>query len=86
MVEQLGRSGLVSVEEDTAMQNREVQIETFYADYLDGRDSMVTVFEVQRDGLIGVSYFIYRKGELQTYYIGIQWKEGGYAGNMRELR
>ena len=44
MVEQLGRSGLVSVEEDTAMQNHEV-IETFYADYLDGRDSMVTVFE-----------------------------------------
>ena len=41
VVEQLGRSGLVSVEEDTAMQNHEV-IETFYADYLDGRDSMVT--------------------------------------------
>ena len=42
MVEQLGRSGLVSVEEDTAMQNHEA-VETFYADYLDGRDSMVTV-------------------------------------------
>ena len=51
VVEQLGRSGLVSVEEDTAMQNHEV-IETFYADYLDGRDSMVTVFEVYRAGLI----------------------------------
>ena len=76
VVEQLGRSGLVSVEEDTAMQNHEV-IETFYADYLDGRDSMVTVFEVYRDGLIGAVAFIYRKGELQTYYIGIRWKEGG---------
>ena len=76
VVEQLGRSGLVSVEEDTAMQNHEV-IETFYADYLDGRDSMVTVFEVYRDGLIGAVTFIYRKGELQTYYIGIRWKEGG---------
>ena len=76
VVEQLGRSGLVSVEEDTAMQNHEV-IETFYADYLDGRDSMVTVFEVHRDGLIGAVTFIYRKGELQTYYIGIRWKEGG---------
>ncbi|MBQ3163431.1 MAG: ATP F0F1 synthase subunit B, partial [Lachnospiraceae bacterium] len=41
VVEQLGRSGLVSVEEDTAMQNHEA-VETFYADYLDGRDSMVT--------------------------------------------
>ena len=33
VVEQLGRSGLVSVEEDTAMQNHEA-VETFYADYL----------------------------------------------------
>ena len=76
VVEQLGRSGLVSVEEDTAMQNHEV-IETFYADYLDGRDSMVTVFEVYRDGLIGAVTFIYRKNKLQTYYIGVRWKEGG---------
>lgn len=76
VVEQLGRSGLVSIEEDTAMQNHEA-IETFYADYLDGRESMVTVFEVHRDGLIGAVTFIYRKGELQTYYIGVRWKEGG---------
>ena len=76
VVEQLGRSGLVSVEEDTAMQNHEA-IETFYADYLDGQDSMVTVYEVHRDGLIGAVTFIYRKGELQTYYIGIRWKESG---------
>lgn len=76
VVEQLGRSGLVSVEEDTAMQNHEA-VETFYADYLDGRDSMVTVFEVHRDGLIGAVTFICRKGELQTYYIGVRWKEGG---------
>lgn len=54
VVEQLGRSGLVSVEEDTAMQNHEA-IETFYADYLNGQDSMVTVFEVHRDGLIGAA-------------------------------
>ena len=58
------------------MQNHEA-VETFYADYLDGRDSMVTVFEVHRDGLIGAVTFIYRKGELQTYYIGVRWKEGG---------
>ena len=56
VVEQLGTSGLVSVEEDTAMQNHEA-VETFYADYLDGRDSMVTVFEVHRDGLIGAVTF-----------------------------
>ena len=76
VVEQLGRNGLVSVEEDTDMQNHEA-IEAFYADYLAGRNSMVTVFEVHRDGLIGTVTFIYRKGELQTYYIGVRWKEGG---------
>jgi len=76
VVEQLGKSGLVSIEEDTAMQNHEA-IEAFYADYLDGRDSMVTVYEVHRDGLIGAVTFIYRKGELQTYYIGIRWKGSG---------
>lgn len=35
VVEQLGSSGLVSVEEDTAMQNQKV-IEKFYTDYLEG--------------------------------------------------
>ena len=76
VVEQLGKAGLVSVEEDTNMQNPE-KIENFYADYLNGQDSMVTVFEVQRDGLLGAVTFIYRKEQLQTYYIGVRWKEGG---------
>ena len=76
MVEQLGRNGLVSVEDDTAMQYHEASV-AFYADYLDGQDSMVTVFEAHREGLIGAVTFIYRKGKLQTYYIGVRWKEGG---------
>ena len=76
VVQQLGKAGLVSTEEDTNMQNHE-KIENFYADYLNGQDSMVTVFEVQRDGLIGAVTFIYRKEQLQTYYIGVRWKEGG---------
>lgn len=76
VVEQLEKAGLISVEEDTNMQNPE-GIEMFYADYLNDQDSMVTVFEVQRDGLIGAVTFIYRKEQLQTYYIGVRWKEGG---------
>ena len=75
VVEQLEKAGLVSTEEDTNMQNHE-KIENFYADYLNGQDSMVTVFEVHRDGLIGAVTFIYRNGQLQTYYIGVRWKEG----------
>ena len=76
VVEQLGAGGLVSVEEDSDRDNPE-KIGMCYADYLNGQDSMVTVFEVQRDGLIGAVTFIYRKERLQTYYIGVRWKEGG---------
>lgn len=76
VVEHLGSKGLVSVEEDTYMQNSEL-IENFYSNYLNGQDSMITVFEVEKDGLIGAVTFIYRKGKLQSYYIGVRWKQGG---------
>lgn len=76
VVEHLGDAGLVSIEEDSNMQNPE-GIKTFYDDYLNGRDSMVTVFEVRLDGLIGANTFIYRKEQLQNYYIGVCWKKGG---------
>ena len=76
VVKKLGENGFVSVEEDTNMQNYEA-IETFYTEYLNGQDSMVTIFKVHRDGLIGAITFIYRKDKLQTYYVGVPWKEGG---------
>lgn len=76
VVERLGQNGLVSVEECSNMQNYEL-LEAFYTDYLNGIDSIVTIFEVYRDGLIGAVTFIYREDRLQTYYVGIQWKEGG---------
>lgn len=65
-----------SVEEDTNMQNYE-KLETFYMEYLSEREAMVTVYEVNRDGLIGARTFIYRRGDLRTYYVGIRWTEGG---------
>lgn len=76
VVDQLGKDGLVSAAEDVNMQNPE-KVEAFYTDYLNGQDSMVTVFDVQRDGLIGAVTFVFRKGQLQAYYIGIQWEEDG---------
>ena len=76
VVEQLGNDGLVSVAEDTNMQNPE-KVEAFYKDYLNGQDSMVTVFDVQRDGLIGAVTFVFRKGQLQACYTGVQWNEDG---------
>ena len=76
VAEQLGKDGLVSAAEDTDMQNPE-KVEAFYTDYLNGQDSMVTVFDVQRDGLIGAVTFVFRNGQLQACYIGIRWKEDG---------
>lgn len=44
---------------------------------MEKHDAMVTIFNVNRDGLIGAVTFIYRNNELQTYYVGIGWQEGG---------
>ena len=48
------------------------KVEMFYTDYLNGQDSMVTVFDVHRGGLIGAVTFIYRNGQLQVCYIGVR--------------
>ncbi|MCM1047424.1 MAG: DUF6070 family protein [Clostridiales bacterium] len=76
VVAHLGKAGYVSVTEDCNMENY-VEIESFYNAYLEKRDTMVTVFNVNRDGLIGAVTFIHRNNELQTYYVGIGWQEGG---------
>lgn len=72
----LGKAGYVSVTEDTNMENYE-KVEDFYTTYMEKRDAMVTIFNVNRDGLIGAITFIHRNNELQTYYVGIGWQEGG---------
>ena len=70
----LGRAGYVSVTEDVNMENYE-KVEDFYTAYMEKRDAMVTIFNVNRDGLIGAVTFIYRNNELQTYYVGIGWQK-----------
>lgn len=72
----LGRAGYTSVTEDCNMENPD-QLEAFYKAYLDKKDALATVIQVNRDGLLGIITFIYRNGELQTYYVGIRWQEGG---------
>lgn len=76
VVSLLGRSDYVGVTEDCNMVNPE-KINEFYSAYLDGQDAMVTIFNVNRDGLIGAITFIFRNQDLQTYYVGIGWQEGG---------
>ncbi len=76
VVSLLGKAGYVSIAEDCNMENPQV-IDAFYAAYLEKRDAMFTIFDVNRDGLIGVITLMYREGQLQTFYIGIGWQEGG---------
>ena len=76
VVSLLGNAGYVSVTEDTNMENYG-EIEDFYAAYREKRDAMVTIFNVNRDGLLGVITFIYRENELQTYYVEIGWQKEG---------
>lgn len=76
VVSLLGGAGYVSIAEDTNMENY-WEIEEFYAAYEEKRDAMVTIFHVNRDGLLGAITFIYRGSELQTYYVGIGWQKGG---------
>lgn len=76
VVELLGKAGFVSVAEDVNMENYE-DVEDFYAAYLENQDAIVTVFNVNPDGLIGMITFIYRETQIQTYYVGIGWQEGG---------
>lgn len=76
VVEQLGNAGFVATVENANMQNYQ-ELERFYTDYQNGQDTMITIYDVYRDGMIGAVTFIYREERLQTYYIGIQWKEGG---------
>ena len=73
----LGRAGYTSITENCNMENPE-QLESFYKDYLDGKEALATVVQVNRDGLLGMITFIYRNGELQTYYVGVRWREGGW--------
>ncbi len=58
------------------MENYE-KVEAFYAAYTENRDAMVTLYNVNSDGLIGAITFLCRDGNAQTYYVGIGWKKGG---------
>lgn len=76
VVKQLGEQGLVSVSDDVNMENYQ-KMEDFYSAYISGRDAMVTVFSVHREGNIGALTFVYRNEKIQSYYVAVGWREGG---------
>ncbi len=77
----LGNAGYVSVTDDVNMKNYE-KVENFYSAYIEQKEAMVTIFNVNLDGLLSVITFIYRNNRLQTYYVEIGWQKGG----IQELR
>lgn len=76
VVRLLGKAGYVSMADDSSMENYE-EVEAFYQAYTQAQDAAATIFQVHSDGLLGVLTFIHREGSLQTYYVGVDWKEGG---------
>ncbi len=76
VVERLGEYNVVSVSDNMNMENYE-KVEEFYTVYSSGENAMVTVYNVWQDGVITAQTFIHRNGEIQSYYVGIGWKEGG---------
>lgn len=76
VVKRLGEQGLVSVSDDINMENHQ-KMEDFYSAYISGRDAMITVFDVYREGNIGALTFIHRNGKIQSFYVSIGWQEGG---------
>ncbi len=76
VVRLLGKAGYISTADDCNMENYE-EVEAFYQAYIQAQEASVTIFQVHSDGLLGVITFLYRKGILQAYYVGVDWKEGG---------
>ncbi len=75
VVEQLGK-GFVSVEKILLCKTMKQSKHFMQITWMDKNRWLRYLKNVSRSTEWTVS-FIYRKGELQTYYIGIRWKEGG---------
>lgn len=76
VVKTLGGQGFVSVSDDINMENYQ-KMEDFYSAYISGRDAMITVYDVYREGNIEALTFIHRNGKIQSFYVLLGWREGG---------
>lgn len=76
VVARLGSLGLVVAADNRIRINKE-KAEEFYADYEEGNDALVTIYQVCPEGDIRVMTLVCRAGGLQARYTEITWKEGG---------
>ena len=74
------------------MENYE-KVEEFYLDYLEDRETDVTIYEVNNDGSFCSETFIYRNKVLQTFTMTLTWEKGeqaeisnGTANNIAEIK
>ena len=88
----LGELGLVSAADNINMVNYE-KVEEFYLDYLEDRETDVTIYEVNNDGSFCSETFIYRNKVLQTFTMTLTWEKGeqaeisnGTANNIAEIK
>ena len=56
------------------MENYE-KVEEFYLDYLEDRETDVTIYEVNNDGSFCSETFIYRNKVLQTFTMTLTWEK-----------
>lgn len=75
-VKRLGAQGLVCVSDDINMENYE-EVERFYSDYISGKNTEVTIYNVKQSGLITAQIFVHQEGKLQFYFVGMEWTKDG---------
>ena len=73
-----GENGLVCVAENMNMENYE-KVEEFYLDYLEDRETDVTIYEVNNDGSFRSETFIYRNKLFQSFTMTLTWEKGEQA-------
>lgn len=76
VVSALGKNAVVATSEDINMVNGE-KLKAFYQDYQNKKEGMITVYHVNRDGLIATVTFLYRDNTIQEYYVGVKPNKDG---------
>ena len=79
----LKKAGLVSVTADANMENYE-KVEEFYQAYLKKREAMVTVFEINLDGLLGASSNLSELKLTEKGYLIYAYEEPAAHASLRQ--
>lgn len=76
VVTALGENNVIATSENVNMVHGE-KLEAFYQNYKDHKEDMVTIYDIYEDGLIATITFLYRKDEIQAYYVAVKPDKNG---------